>query len=184
MEGIVGVNLGVLDNTNLGSLWKRKRISQTSLLDTNIGDSTYPQNAAVKAEALALNVHNITVLVVGGGSHESSLVQVGIELLGLAIDELGGIEALKAVLLEGVEENALGHVETLDKLVQSLVFLSLGSGELLLRHGQQCTIKVVNAVKEILGETLDSELAGSVHITLVALDLVAGVGDCAKVLVL
>jgi hypothetical protein len=129
-------------------------------------------------------MHNITVLVIGGGGHERGLVQVGIELLGLAFDQLGGIEALKAVLLEGVEENALGHVKTFDELVESLVVFSLGSGELFLGHGQQSAVKVVNAVKEILGEALDGEFAGAIHVTLVAFNLVAGFRDCAKVLVL
>lgn len=145
---------------------------------------TYPQNPAVKAETLALDVHNITVLVVGGRSHESGFVEVGIELLGLALDELAGVEALETVLLKGVEENALGHLETLDKLVQGLVFLGLGGRQLLLRHSQERAVKVVDAVKEILGETLDGELASGIHVALVALNLVAGLGDLTKVLVL
>lgn len=145
---------------------------------------TYPQNTAVKAETLALDVHNVAVLVVRGRSHESGFVEVGVELLGLAVDELAGVEALETVLLEGGEHNALGHLETLDELVERLVLLSLGSRQLLLGHSQERAVEVVNAVQEILGEALDGELASSVHVTLVALDLVAGLGDLAKVLVL
>lgn len=138
---------------------------------------THPENAAVKTEALALDVHNITVLETSSRGHEGSLVQVSIELLGLAVDLLGGIEALEAVLLEGGEEDMLGHVETSDEIEEVLVLLGLSSGELLRGHGQQRAVEVVDAVEEVLGETLDSELAGGVHVALVALNKVAGFGD-------
>lgn len=146
--------------------------------------STYPENTAVKAETLALDVHNVAVFVVGGGSHESGFHEVGVELLGLALNELAGVEALEAVLLKGAQHDALGHLETLDELVQRLVLLGLGSRKLVLGHSQERAVEVVDAVQEILGETLDGELASSVHVTLVALDLVAGLGDLTKVLVL
>lgn len=138
---------------------------------------THPENAAVKTEALALDVHNITVLETSSRGHEGSLVQVSIELLGLAVDLLGGIEALEAVLLEGGEEDMLGHVETSDEIEEVLVLFGLSSGELLRGHGQQRAVEVVDAVEEVLGETLDSELAGGVHVALVALNKVAGFGD-------
>lgn len=145
---------------------------------------THPQNAAVKTEALALDVHNITVLETSSRGHEGSLVQVSIELLGLAVDLLGGIEALETVLLEGVEEDGLGHVETSDEIEEVLVLFGLSSGELLLGHGQQRAVEVVDAVEEVLSETLDGELAGGVHVALVALNEVAGFGDGAEPFVL
>jgi hypothetical protein len=111
-------------------------------------------------------------------------VQVRVELLGLAIDLLGGVKALETVLLQGVQEDVLGHLETGDELKEVLVLVGLGSGELIRGHGQQRAVKVVNAVKEVLGETLDGEVTGTVHVTLSALLEVAEVGDGAKVLVL
>ena len=66
---------------------------------------TYPKNPSVQAEALALSVHNVAVLEILRRGHESSLVQVGVELLSLALDLLAGVEALETVLLEGVEED-------------------------------------------------------------------------------
>lgn len=145
---------------------------------------THPQNATIKTEALALDVHNITVLETSSGGHKGSLVQVRVELLGLAINLLAGIEALETVLLEGVEEDLLGHVKTSDEIEEVLVIFSLSSGELVRGHGQQRAVEVVNAVEEVLGETLDGELAGSVHVALVALNEVAGFGDRAEPFVL
>lgn len=147
-------------------------------------DGTHPQNAAVKTEALALDVHNITVLETSSGSHEGSLVQVCVELLGLTVDLLAGIKALETVLLEGIEEDMLGHVETGNKIEEVLVLFSLSSGELVRGHGQQRAVEVVDAVEEVLGETLDGELAGSVHVALVALNEIAGFGDGAEPFVL
>ena len=147
-------------------------------------DSTHPQNAAVKTEALALDVHNITILKTRSRGHEGSLVQVCVELLGLAVDLLAGVEALEAVLLEGVQEDLLGHVETGDEIEEVLVLFGPSSGDLIFGHGQQRTVEVVNAIKEVLGETLDSELAGGVHVALVALNEVAGLSDRAEPFVL
>lgn len=149
-----------------------------------MGKKTYPKNPSVQAEALALSVHNVTVLEILGRGHEGSLVQVGVELLGLALDLLAGVEALEAVLLEGVHEDVLGHLETSNEVKQSLVLLSRGSVELIRGHGQQRAVKVINAVEEILSKALNSEVAGTVHIALCALLEVAEVGDGAQIFIL
>lgn len=111
-------------------------------------------------------------------------MQVRVELLGLALDLLAGVEALETVLLQGGQEDVLGHLKTGDELKEVLVLFGLLSRELILGHGQQRAVKVVNAVKEVLGETLNGEVTGAIHVTLGALLEIAEVGDGAKVLVL
>lgn len=67
------IDLVVLDNADLGS----------------------SQDTSVQPEALALSVHDITVLLAFSLGHEGSLVHIGVELLGLAVfSRLAGIEPL------------------------------------------------------------------------------------------
>lgn len=145
---------------------------------------TYPDNTSIELETLALDVHNITVLKGLGGSHKSSLVHVGVELLGLTLNLLTGVEALKTVLLKCVHENVLGHLQTLNKLQEGLVLRSLSSIELFRGHGQQRAVKVINTLEKVFSKALDSELASTIHIALSAFLKVAEIGDRAKVLVL
>lgn len=131
-----------------------------------------------------MGVHHITVLQVRCRGHEGGLVQVGVELLGLAIDLLAGVEALQTVLLERAHESLLGHLETVDKVEEFLVlFVALGT-ELLLGHRQQRAVKIVNALQQVLGEALDGKVASTVHVALGALLQVAELGDGAEVFVL
>lgn len=145
---------------------------------------TYPENPSIQAEALALSVHHVTVLHLRLGSHEGGLVQVGVKLLGLVLDLGAGIEALQTVLLQGVHEDVLGHLQTSDEVVQGSVLVSPGSTDLLRGHGQQRAVKVVNALQKVLGEALDGEVTGAVHVALGALLQVTEVGNRAEVFVL
>lgn len=149
-----------------------------------IDNTTYPNDAAVQSETLALGVHHIAVLQFRRLGHESGLVEVGVELLGLALDLLTGVEALQTVLLEGAQEDVLGHLEARDEFEEILVGLALDGFELVLGHGQQCAVEVVNALQEILGKALDGEVPGIVLVALGALLEVAEIGDGAEVFVL
>lgn len=163
---------------------RKRRKGRTILVVLGDADLGSAEDTSVEPEALALDVHNSTVIVGLGLGHEGGLVQVGVELLGLAIDQFAGVEALQTVSLKGVHEDVLGHLQASNEVEQVLVLLILGSGELLRGHGQQRAVKVINALEEVLGETLDSELAGAIHITLAALLLVAGIGNGSEVFVL
>lgn len=117
-------------------------------------------------------------------SHESGLVHVGVELLGLALNLLAGVKALKTMLLKCVHENVLSHLQTLNKLEEGLILRCLGSIELIRGHGQQRAVKVINALEKVLSKSLDSELASTIHIALSAFLKVTEIGDRAKVFVL
>lgn len=145
---------------------------------------TYTNDTTVQTEALALGVHHVAVIHVRRRSHESGFVEVGIELLSLAIHLLAGVEALQTVLLECAQESLLGHLETVDEVEQILVGIAALGSELLRGHGQQCAVEVVNALQQVLGEALNGKVAGTVHVALSALLQVTELGDGAKVFVL
>lgn len=145
---------------------------------------TYPQDSSVQSETLALGVHDIAVLHTLILGHKGSLVQVGVELLMLALNEISRVESLNTVLLERAHEDSLGHLQTGNKIQQVLVGLSLGATELVLRHGKQGTVEVVNALEQVNGELLDGEAAGLFHVTLCALLEVEEVRDRTDIFVL
>lgn len=118
------------------------------------------------------------VLLVGLGSHESSLVLVGVELFA------GRVDALKAVLGKSLDEDGLGHLEAFVEVEQVLVALVLLDAELLGRDGGQGSVEVIDAVDEVLGELLNGKVAGGLDVALGAVLEVAEVGDGAKALVL
>lgn len=101
--------------------------------------------------------------------HEHSLVDVGVELLA----GLGGVEALKTVLLESVDQDTVGH---LDALVQGDEVLVVAL-ELLGGNGGEGAVEVVNGFDEIAGEALDGKVLGSLCLARCALLKVAEVGD-------
>lgn len=146
---------------------------------------TYAKNAAVEAESGALGVHDVTILLALNLGHEGSLVEVGVELLGLAIlSGLAGVKALKTVLLQGVQKDVLSHLQTGNELQQVLVGLSLGSIKLVLGNSKEGAVKVVNGLKKVASKALDSEVARVLHVTLGALLQVEEVGLRAEQLVL
>jgi hypothetical protein len=151
------VCLFVLDNTDLGGA----------------------QHSAVELETLLLNEEDGAVLLIRLGSHESSLLLVGVELLAL------GAETLEAVLLQGVHEDVFGHLETLVQVGEILNALRSVLGvELVLGNHSKSAVEVVDAVDEILGELLDGEIFGGLDLTGGALLQVTEVGDSAQALVL
>ena len=147
-------DLGVLDNANLGR----------------------PQHTSVEVEALLLGEEDGAVLLAWLRRHEDSLVNVGVELFA----GLGGVEALEAVLLECVDQDAVGHLDALVQRGQVLVVAL----ELLGRNGGEGAVEVVNRLDEVAGEALDGEVLGGLGLARCALLEVAEVGDGAKVLVL
>jgi hypothetical protein len=151
------VCLFVLDNTDLGGA----------------------QHSAVELEALLLDEEDSAVFLVGLGSHESSLLLVGVELLAL------GAEALEAVLLEGVHENILSHLEALIQVGEILKVLgSVLSIELLLGNHPKGAVEVVHAVDKVLCELLDCKVFRRLDLTGGSLLEVAEIGDGAQALVL
>ena len=129
-------------------------------------------------------MHHITILQFSRRSHENSLMQVRVKLLGLALDLLARVESLQTVLLKGVHENVLGHLEASNELKELLVLFSLGGIELFRGYSQQRTVEVVNALQEILGEALDGKVTGIVHVALGTLLEVAELGNRAEIFVL
>lgn len=149
--------LFVLDNTNLGGA----------------------QHSTVELKALLLDEEDCAVFLVRLGSHESSLLLVGVELLAL------GAEALEAVLLEGVHENILSHLEALIQIGKILKVLgSVLSIELFLGDHSKGAVEVVNAVDEVLGELLDCKVFRRLDLTGGSLLEVAEISDGAQALVL
>lgn len=146
---------------------------------------TYSQGSSVKGESLSLGVHDIAVLHVLGLGHEGSLMQVGVELLRLALGGLfRGVESLHTVLLEGVHENILGHLQTSDQFHQFLIALRRGTTELIGWHREKGPVKVVNAFEKVNGEFLNSKVTGDFHVTLSALLEVKEVRDGTNIFVL
>lgn len=101
---------------------------------------------------------------------------VRVELL--AVD--GGVEPLHAVLLECLHEDGLGHLKAIVQVDEVLVArLQLLGGNV-----GKGAVKVVDAVHEVLGETLDGEVLRSLHLALRLVLQVAEVGDAVLELVL
>lgn len=146
--------LCVLDNANLGG----------------------PQDASVQVEALLLGEEDGAFLLAWLRGHEHSLVDVGIELLA----SFRGVESLKAVLLQCVDQDAVGHLDTLVQRGQILVI----AFELLRGNGGEGAVEVIDRLNEVAGEALDGEVLGGLGLTRCALLEVAEVGDGAEVLVL
>ena len=147
-----GVPLFVLDNADLGGT----------------------KNSAVELEALLLHVEDGVVLLVGLGRHEGGLVLVGVELVTV------GLEALEAVLVEGLDEDGLRHLDALVQVDEVLVI----AGQLLGGDGGQGAVEVVHAIDEVLGELLDRKVASALDLALGAVLEVAEVGDGAKTFIL
>lgn len=151
------LHLGVLDDADLGGA----------------------QDAAVELEARLLDKEDGVVLLVGLGGHEGGLVLVGVELFAL------GLEALEAVLGEGLDEDALGHLEALVEVDELLdVVVLLGGVDLVGGDVGEGAVEVIDALDEVLGELLDGKVAGRLDLALGAVLEVAEVGDGAEALVL
>jgi hypothetical protein len=103
-------------------------------------------------------------------------MDIGVELLVFG----AGVEALKAVLLEGGDEDAVGHLEAVVEGDEVRVF----GGELGGVDGGECAVEVVDGLDEVAGEALQGEVFGGLNLALGALLEVAVVGDGAEVFIL
>ena len=153
--------------------------SYSSLFVLDDADLGRPKHAAVELEALLLDIEDGVILLSLLRAHEGGLVLVRVELLA------GGVETLQAVLLEGVHEDVLGHLEALVQLndVLELIVLLGRLKPLLGDHGESA-VEVVDALDQVLGEALDGELAGVLDLALGPVLEVAEVCDGAQAFVL
>lgn len=123
-------------------------------------------------------MHDVAILQTLRLGHEGSFMQVGVEFLSLAIlGTVGRVESLQTVPLERAHENVLGHFQTRHQFLQVLVLLGRSSTELVLWHGKQGAVEVVNAFEQVSGEFLDGEVTGGLHVPLSALLEVEEIGD-------
>lgn len=146
---------------------------------------TYPQNSAIELEARGLCVDDIAILFTLDLGHERGLMNVGVELLGLAVlSRLTGVESLQTVLLQSVQQNVLGHPQAGHEVHQFLVGLGHFGLELLSGNSKESPVEVVNALEQVDGEPLNGEIPGILHVTLGAFLQVEEVCNGTHVLVL
>lgn len=103
-------------------------------------------------------------------------MHIGVELVAFS----AGVESLEAVLLKCVHQDGLGHLETRVEIRKVLV----AAVKLLLGHYREGTVEVVDAVKQVPGETLEGKVLGCANLTLGLLLQVAVLGDLTLPLVL
>lgn len=126
----------------------------------------YPEYPPIELEALALSVHDITIFHTLGLGHECGFMHIGVELLRLSIlSRLAGVESFQSMLLQGIHQDMLGHLQAGYKIHEFLILVGLGRVDLLIWHGQESPIKVVNTLQEVDGKSLDSKVTGIFHIT-------------------
>jgi hypothetical protein len=95
-------------------------------------------------------------------------VHIRIELL--ACD--AGVEALETVLLEGIHEDVVGHLEAIVQCDEVGVI----GGELFAGHSGEGAVEIVDAFDEIAGEALEGEVFGGLDFALGSLLEIAVVG--------
>ena len=135
-----------------------------------IPKDTYPQNSAIQDETLALSVHDVAVLHALILGHESGLMQVGVELLGLAILLLlARVKSLQAVLAQGAHQDVLSHLQAGNEIQEVLVLRRLGCIDLVFRDGEESAVEVVNALQEIDSKALNGEDTRILHVSLSSL---------------
>lgn len=142
----------------------------------NNADFSGPQYPAVELEALLLGMETASVRLVGLRGHEDGFVHIGIKLLA----RFAWVEALEAVLLQCVDQDAVCHLNTIVQRNQVGVIAL----ELLWCHSAERAIQVVYRLYKVPGEALDGEVFSSLGLTLCAFLEVAKVGNGAEVLVL
>lgn len=146
---------------------------------------TYSQNSAIELEARALYVDDLAILFTLDLGHECGLMEIGVELLGLAVlGGLAGIESLQTVLLQSVQQDVLGHPQAGHEVHQLLVGFGHVAVELLRGNGEESPVEVVNALEQVDGEPLNGEIPGILHLTLGAFLQVEEVGNGTHVFVL
>lgn len=130
---------------------------------------TYPNDSAIEQEASTLSKEANAILLVGHGGLEDGLMDVGIKLLVLG----AGVNALKTVLLESVDEDSVGHLEAIIQGNKVLVLVD----QLLFGNGGQGAVEVVNRLDQVASKALDGEILSGLDLALSALLQVVEVGD-------
>lgn len=106
--------------------------------------NTHPEHATVQDESLGLRINDVAVFQALSLGHKGGFMAVGVELLPLPIlGELRRIESLQTVLLQGVHDNSLSHLEAMVEVVKILIGFGL-FGDLIRRHRAKSPVKVVN----------------------------------------
>lgn len=135
----------------------------------------YSDDTAVEEESLALGEEDSAVCLVGLRSLESGFVSIGVEL----VAGLCWIEPLESMLFQRVHEDSLSHPETVVKSLQLLV-----RAQLILRDNSKGAVEVVDAVKQVFCESLESKVLCCLHFALGLLLKVAVLGHLTLPLVL
>lgn len=130
---------------------------------------TYPNDSAIEQEASTLSKEANAILLVGHGGLEDGLMDVGIKLLVLG----AGVNALKTVLLESVDEDSVGHLEAIIQGNKVLVLVD----QLLFGNGGQGAVEVVNRLDQVASKALDGEILSGLDLALSALLQVVEVSD-------
>lgn len=130
---------------------------------------TYPNDSAIEQEASTLSKEANAILLVGHWGLEDGLMDVGIKLLVLG----AGVNALKTVLLESVDEDSVGHLEAIIQGNKVLVLVD----QPLFGNGGQGAVEVVNRLDQVASKALDGEVLSGLDLALSALLQVVEVGD-------
>jgi hypothetical protein len=145
---------------------------------------THSQDAAIQNKSLCLSIHDIAVLQALGFSHEGGLMAIWVEFLPLAVlREVSRVEPLQAVVLEGGHNDILSHLQTVEEIVEILVFRGL-VGNLVRRHSTQGAVEVIDGFDKVLSEALDSKGLGRIDVTAGTLLKIAEIGNGAEVFIL
>jgi hypothetical protein len=136
-----------------------------------------PQHPSVKHKPLLLRVEANAIFLIRLGRLEHGLMDIGVEFLA----RIAGIEALKSMLLQRANQDAVRHFDAVVQGDEVCVAVCL---EFLGGHGAEGAVEVVDGLNEVAGETLDGEVLCSLSFAFCALLQVAEVGDGAEVFVL
>lgn len=118
----------------------------------------YPQYSTIQHETLLLGMEAGVVLLLRLWHHKGSLMLVWVELVAV----LTWVESLQAVLLQCVDEDGLSHLETVVEVLQLLVL----SRKHLLRYSGESAVEVVDAVNQVLCESLKTKVSCCLDFTL------------------
>jgi hypothetical protein len=137
-----------------------------------------PQHPSVKHKPLLLRVEANAIFLIRLGRLEHGLMDIGVEFLA----RIAGIEALKSMLLQRANQDAVRHFDAVvqgDEVCVAVLFLEFLSG-----HSAKGAIEVVDGFDEVAGKALDGKVLCSLGFAFCALLQVAEVGDGAEVFVL
>lgn len=143
---------------------------------TRGNDETHPYRPSIEHETRLLHMEHSVGFLIGHGNLERSLVLVGVK------DLSDGIHLLQPVFLEGIQQDLLGHLQSVVKVDQILIVRRVGARTLGNRF--QRTVEVVDRLDQVLGKLLDRKVLGRLLLALGAVLQVAEVGDGTREFVL